>query len=120
MSISFVSEPIVPLEASFDPSGMARGEPGLPQKFQWRKKEFAVETVLEQWKDHGDCRNGSGERYVRKHGYRVRTTDGTVMNLYFQRSTGRGKLPAKRWWLHSLEQMPSNVVPFRPDSIEAA
>jgi Family of unknown function (DUF6504) len=72
-----------------------------------------VEAVLDQWKDHGDCRNGSGERYVRKHGYRVRTTDGTVMNLYFQRSTGLGKLPSKRWWLHSLELMPANVLPFR-------
>jgi hypothetical protein len=101
---SFVSEPIVPVEASFDPAGMARGEPGLPQKFRWRKKEFVVAEVLERWKEHGDCRHGSGERYVRKHGYRVRTTDGTVMKLYFQRSQGRGKLPTKsRWWIQSVE-----------------
>lgn len=120
MSSSFVSEPLVPLEASFDTRGMARGEPGLPQKFRWRKKEFVVAAVLEQWKDHGDCRNGSGERYVRKHGYRVRTTDGTVMNLYFQRSTGRGKLPTKRWWIHSMEPAPAHLAPFRPEPDEAA
>jgi Family of unknown function (DUF6504) len=104
MPSSFISEPIVPVEASFDTGGMARGEPGLPQKFRWRKKEFIVAEVLEQWKEHGDCRHGSGERYVRKHGCRVRTADGTVMQLYFQRSVGRGKLPTKsRWWIQSIE-----------------
>jgi phosphoribosylglycinamide formyltransferase-1 len=105
MAKSFVSEPIVPLEASFDTSGMARGEPGLPHKFRWRGKEFEVAEVLAQGRDHGDCRNGSGERYVRKHNYRARTTDGTIMNLYFQRSVGRGRLPAARWWIQSLEEI---------------
>jgi hypothetical protein len=104
MPCSFVSEAIVPVDASFDTGGMAQGEPGLPQRFRWRKNEYAVAEVLERWKEHGDCRHGSGERYVRKHGYRVRTTNGTAMNLYFQRSAGRGKLPAKsRWWIHSIE-----------------
>jgi hypothetical protein len=104
MPHSFISEPILPVEASFDTGGMARGEPGLPQKFRWRKKEFMVAEVLEQWKEHGDCRHGSGERYVRKHGYRVRTTEGVVFRIYFQRSVGRGKLPAKsRWWIQSIE-----------------
>ena len=104
MPVSFISEPIVPLDASFDTSGMARGEPGLPQKFRWRKKEYAVAEVLEQGKSHGDCRHGSGERYVRRHSYRIRTTDGTVMNLYFQRSADRGKLsPKTRWRIQSVE-----------------
>src|SRR5277367_7112483 len=104
MPSSFVSEPITPVKASFDPAGMARGEPGLPQRFRWREKEFIVAEVLEQWKEHGDCRHGSGERYVRKHGYRIRATDGSVMKLYFQRCMGRGKLPARsRWWMHSIE-----------------
>ena len=104
MPTSFISEPILPIEASFDTSGMARGEPGLPQKFCWRKKEYVVAEVLEKWKDHGDCKHGSGERYLRKHGYRVRTTKGLVMILYFQRSQGRGKLSTKsRWWIQSVE-----------------
>jgi len=104
MTISFISEPILPLEASFDPSGMARGEPGLPQKFRWRKTEYAVAEVLEQGKAHGDCRHGSGERYVRRHSYRIRTSDGTVMNLYFQRSSYRAKIsPKSRWRIQSVE-----------------
>jgi phosphoribosylglycinamide formyltransferase-1 len=110
MPSSFISEPILPVEASFDTGGMARGEPGLPRKFRWRKKEFIVAEVLERWKEHGDCRHGSGERYVRKHGYRVRTAEGSVFRLYFQRSMGRGKLPAKsRWWIHSIESCAGDV-----------
>jgi hypothetical protein len=104
MPTSFVSEPIIPVPGTFDTAGMSRGEPGLPGKFRWRRAEFAVAQELDRWREHGDCRNGSGERYVRKHGYRIRTEDGFIMRLYFQRSVGRGKLaPKARWWLHSIE-----------------
>jgi hypothetical protein len=104
MPSSFVSEPIVPVPGTFDAAGMSRGEPGLPGKFRWRGKEFTVALELERWREHGDCRNGSDERYVRKHGYRVRTEDGSIMRLYFQRTVGRGRLsPKTRWWLHSIE-----------------
>ncbi len=104
MPASFISEPIAPLGGSFDPAGMARGEPGLPHKFRWRKREFTVGRVLEQWKEHGDCKHGSGERYVRRHSYRVETTDGTIMCLYFLRSMGRGKwTKPTRWRIQSIE-----------------
>jgi hypothetical protein len=103
VATSFISEPITPVDASFDPAGMARGEPGLPAKFRWRKKEYSVVAVLEQWKGHGDCRNGSGERYVRRHNFRVRTTQGLDFHLYFQRSVGRGRMGKSRWWVHSIE-----------------
>lgn len=104
MTRSFVSEPIVPLPGTFDAAGMSRGEPGLPRRFRWRRREFAVAQELERWREHGDCRNGSGERYVRKHGFRVRTEDGSVLRIYFQRTVGRGKISnSARWWLHSIE-----------------
>lgn len=105
MPVSFVSEPIVPLDSSFDVSGMARGEPGLPHRFRWKKRGFAVARVLDQWKGHGDCAHGSGERYVRRHDYRVETTDGAVLHVYFIRSFGRGSFRRNnRWWLHSIEK----------------
>jgi hypothetical protein len=110
MATSFVSEPIVPVAGTFDAAGMSRGEPGLPGKFHWRGKEIIVAQQLERWKDHGDCRHGSGERYVRRHGYRVRIGDGSILRLYFQRSVGRGKLsPRARWWLHSIESCAAAV-----------
>ena len=83
---------------------MARGEPGLPRKFRWRKRELEVAEVLETWRDYGDCTHGSGERYLRKHGFRLRTVDGMVLKIFFQRSFGHSKNAAARWWLQSVEE----------------
>jgi len=108
MPRSFVSEPITPFEGSFDTAMMARGEPGLPHKFRWRKRKWEVVEILEQWKEHGDCAHGSGERYVRKHGYLVRTREDLILRIYFQRSFGRGKFRIRsRWWIQSTEDDPS-------------
>jgi phosphoribosylglycinamide formyltransferase-1 len=100
----FVSEPLVPLDASFDTNLMARGEPGVPQKFRWRKKEWTVAAILESRREYGDCRHGSGERYVRKHVYRVQTAEGPVLRIYFQRTFGRTRPGTRaRWWVFSVE-----------------
>ena len=111
MQASFLSEPIRPVKGTFDPAGMARGEPGVPHEFHWREKKFIVAAVLERWKDTGECRNGSGERYIRKHNYRIRTSDGDILQIYFQRSVGRGKLPKMRWWIRGVESA-ANIIPF--------
>lgn len=103
MAISFVSEVLSPVGTSFDTAAMARGEPGLPRKFRWRDRELAVAEVLETWRDYGDCTHGSGERYLRKHGFRVRTEEGLVLKLYFQRTFGKSR-PTPRWWLQSVEE----------------
>jgi phosphoribosylglycinamide formyltransferase-1 len=111
MRASFLSEPILPVKGTFDPTGMSRGEPGVPHEFHWREKKFTVAAVLERWKDTGECRNGSGERYIRKHNYRIRTSDGDILQIYFQRSVGRGKMPKMRWWIRGVESA-SNIIPF--------
>jgi hypothetical protein len=98
----FVGEAIVPDEASFFAAGMAAGAPGLPRSFWWRGTYFSVLAVLEKWKESGDCRHGSGERYVRKHWYRVKTAEGPEMKIYFerqQRSSG-----GSRWRLYSIRE----------------
>lgn len=93
-----------PARGSFDPMRMSRGEPGVPESFRWRGKEIKIVEVLETWKEFGDCRHGSGERYVRKHGFRLKTSDGAILNVYFQRSFGRGRMTKDRWWLRSIEE----------------
>jgi ketosteroid isomerase-like protein len=65
---------------------MAQGNPGLPAKFHWGRRELVVAEVLERGKEYGDCTHGSGERYVRRHIFRIRTTDGQIARIYFQRS----------------------------------
>jgi len=99
MRETFVGEPIEPMEGTFRLSEAAIGEPGLPQSFSWRDRQFVIVAVLEKWKEAGDCHHGSGERYVRKHWYRVRTDAGLEMRLYFERQQrSRGS----RWRLFTM------------------
>lgn len=97
----FVSEVITPVEASFETSAMYTGEPGLPMRFLWRGVQYEVARVLDTWKTTGGCRHGSGEQYVRKHWFRVEATDGTRMEIYFDRQP-RTKQAKQRWWLATI------------------
>jgi len=97
----FVGEPIEPIAESMDTRRMATGGPGLPMRFRWRGEAHEVAEVLEQWRQTGPCTSGSGEQYVRKHWYRVRTTGGVEMKLYFERQARSGRERKVRWWLHS-------------------
>ncbi len=103
MDEKFVSETIKPLEGSFDTAAMTRGEPGLPAKFSWRDKEYTIAKVLEAWKETGPCRNGSDEIYLRKHWYKIQTTDNIIMTLYFERQARSKKQNKARWWLYTIE-----------------
>jgi Family of unknown function (DUF6504) len=106
---TFVGERITPEDASFSLSPMAAGKPGLPSKFSWKGKSFSVLEVLEEWKECGDCRHGSGERYVRKHWFRVRTTDDLEMKIYFERQARSSG--GSRWRLYSLRSLAPSQSP---------
>jgi len=98
----YVSEPIKPNAGTFDTSAMTRGEPGLPSHFVWRKKEYEVVRILDKWKETSPCRSGGKEKYVRKHWYKIETSTGSIMKIYFERksvSQGQRKI---RWWLYSI------------------
>ena len=98
----FVSEKIEPVAGTMDRAGMARGEPGLPKRFVWRDQEYTVGEVLETWKETSGCKTGSDEHYVRKHWFRLRTTDGTEMTLYFDRQARSKRQRKSRWWLFTV------------------
>ena len=116
---TFVGQPITPADVSFAASPMALGEPGLPRKFSWQGRAFSVTEILEQWKETGDCRHGSGERYVRKHWYRIRTTEDLEMTIYFERQArSRGKpRGASRWRLYTLRTTEPGGRETRDDSL---
>jgi len=95
----FISEPITPVPGTFDTAAMARGEPGLPSRFRWRGREYEVAQVLHTSKTTSPCTHGSPEKYVRKHVYRVRTTDGTEMEIYFDRHPRVKADRKRRWWI---------------------
>ncbi|MCP4453918.1 MAG: hypothetical protein GY809_20850 [Planctomycetes bacterium] len=99
----FISESITPLfkeepaQATYVP-----GEPVLPQGFMWRDKEYWVESVEKAWKESGPCRSGASEIYLRKHCYRLKMTDKTEMEVYFERQARSTKQRKTRWWLYTL------------------
>ena len=100
-----ISEPLEPQPGSFDASAMARGEPGLPCSFTWRKREIVLVDMLEHWKESGPCRHGSRELYVRKHWYKVQTGDHQIATIYFDRQSRSASRKMWRWWLYSLEDI---------------
>ena len=99
MTETFVGEAIRPERATFSASAMAQGKPGLPQCFSRKAGRFTIAEVLKEWKEAGDCHHGSGERYVRKHWFRVRTTDNEEMKIYFERQARSSG--GSRWRLYS-------------------
>ena len=101
----FVSEPITPDAGTFQPEAMARGQPGLPSGFTWRGRHYAIRELLDEWK-HSEAYNHTpgGDRYYRKHYFRVRVDRGERMTLYAVRHVKPGENQRKRWWLYSIER----------------
>ena len=102
MAEEFVGEQIKAVPGSMHTLGMTRREPGLPRRFTWRGEQYDVAEVLDRWKETGPCTSGSGEQYLRKHWYRIRTTSGQEMKLYFERQARRGSGQKSRWWLYAV------------------
>ncbi len=75
---------------------MARGIPGVPRRFRWRGRAFEVAKVEDTWKELSASPPGGGDRYVRRHGFTVRTTDGEILKLVAARGSAR-----VRWYLRS-------------------
>lgn len=98
MHKQLISEPLQPV---FDQTAgsVVPGAPLLPAKFLWRGAEHVVSEVLEAWKETGPCTHGSGERYVRKHWFRIRTARGDEMKIYFERKPRSARQTKQRWWL---------------------
>lgn len=95
----FVSEPIEPNRNSFDTTQISTGVPGIPYEFMWKNKKYNVAKVIETWKSTGKCHSGSGERYVRKHWFRIRVQSGELMTLYCNRQC---KKSGTGWVLYSI------------------
>lgn len=99
----FIGEYIKPLKDTFDFSRSSPGEPAIPSKFTWRTDVVEIEHIVERWKTTSPCRHGSGEKYVRRHWYRVQTNDGKEMVIYFDRKPPV-RAGDRRWWLFSIRE----------------
>lgn len=97
-----VSESVTPDAGTFDPSAMARGEPGIPAGFTWRGRHYGIAEVLDVWKESEAWDHAGGERYYRKRFFRIRTESGEEMTLYALRKVKAGESDRKRWWLYTV------------------
>jgi len=96
----FVSESILPF-GDFDTPAMARGEPGLPTGFVWQDAKYTIVEKLAAWKQSGpEVGSIHGERYLRRHYYRLRMSDGSIWTVYFIRKTPPKGAARPRWFLH--------------------
>ena len=101
----FVSEVITPHAGTFDSGAMATGLPGLPAGFDWRGESYRITTQLESWKQSApEGGRAGGERYLRRHYFRLHMSDGATWVVYFVRQTPRGTSPRKRWFLYAIER----------------
>ena len=101
----FVSEPLVPTSLPVSVAALAAGEPSLPKGFRWRDREYEIIEVLSQRKVLKQ-ESFSGEKYVRRHQYRLRMDDGTIWTVYFVRHpprSGISKPGAPRWYLQTID-----------------
>ena len=102
MHEELISERLIPVMEEVDARRVVIGAPLLPTRFIWRGSEYAVSEVLEEWRETGACHHGSGERYVRKHWFRLRMAGGEVMKIYFERQARSAQEMKRRWWLYSV------------------
>lgn len=101
----FVSEAIVPVAGTSDAAAMATGVPGLPRGFVWREQTHEIVACLETWKrSEPEGGRADGERYLRRHYYRLRVSDGMVWIVYFLRQRPRSGSAKRRWFLYSIER----------------
>lgn len=101
----FVSEPITPQAGTFDATPMAAGLPGLPSGFDWRGAPFEIVERLDAWKQSGPEKGrADGERYLRRHCFRLRMSDGAIWTVYFTRQPSQGGSGKTRWFLYSVER----------------
>jgi hypothetical protein len=102
MSEQLVSGKLTPITTG-NAQSVIIGAPLLPVKFIWRGDEFVVGEILDTWKETGACTHGSGERYVRKHWFHIRTTQGDEMKIYFERKARSARQAKQRWWLYTIK-----------------
>ncbi|MCH8806501.1 MAG: hypothetical protein IH986_10480 [Planctomycetes bacterium] len=101
----FVSEWIQPRGGAFDTHAMGSGTPGLPRAFEWHGETIEVAETLAAWKESGpEVGRLHGERYLRRHYWRLRMADGSVWTVYFVRHTPRGGSAKRRWFLYNVKR----------------
>ncbi len=101
MSGRLISEPITPVELSFNTEAMSRGEPGLPSGFTWRGRTFTIRRRRGGWKKIGP--SAEGDPYLRRHFHELEMEDGSVWVVYCIRQPAGRHGRGPRWFLRTVD-----------------
>ena len=93
---SFISQPIEPVAEFVDTAALSQAEPPLPRRFRWRGGEIAVAEVIRAWRS---TKTDRGDAYLARFWFELKTSDGKVAVVYFDRKARRG---TPRWWLYTI------------------
>jgi hypothetical protein len=77
-----------------------------PKSFKLAGKEYFISEILQEWQDHGFGLTATGRRtrwWQRRHRnyYIVKTSEGEVFEIYYDRGTNLNHPERKKWILHS-------------------
>ena len=80
------------------------GEVKVPTAFRIDNREYVISEIVLAWQDHGfgpttPSRKRWWQRRHRNY-YRVRTTEGEVFEIYYDRGTSLKHPERKKWILH--------------------
>jgi len=79
------------------------GDVKVPVSFRLDDHEHIITEVMESWPDHGFGRSAAGrKRWWQRHHrnyFRVKTTDGEVYEMYYDRGTSLDHPELKKWFL---------------------
>ena len=79
------------------------GDVKVPVSFRLDDREYIIVEVLESWPDHGFGSSAAGrKRWWQRHHriyYRVKTSDGEVYEMYYDRGVSLDHPEFKKWFL---------------------
>jgi hypothetical protein len=79
------------------------GEVKVPASFRLDDREYLIAEIIDSWHDHGFGRSPLKRKkwWQRRHRnyYRVKTTEGEVFELYYDRGTNLEHPERKKWFL---------------------
>ncbi len=112
VNMRFIGETI---DVQFDQPPALEKKPGCPDGFTWQGEQFRVAEMLKEWHDyrrrgrmarnmqpqHAAVAAGRGSWGVGRDYFRVRTKDGRIFELYYDRAPKNIDERKGQWFLNS-------------------
>ena len=127
--VQFICETI---SVGFDHPPMLEKKPGCPDEFIWREQRFRVIELLAEWHDykrrgrmarnmlptHAATAERSGSWGVGQAYYRVRTSDGRIFEIYYDRAPKDAGQRKGEWFIYR-ELSLASPQHMHPEDIES-